>query len=255
MERMSEADKCPICGGLGWKTVERDGITAAERCECSLLERTRVHAERAGIPPLYEEASFENFSLQRNNPPVHKILFKAFNDANSFADQFPFQTKKGGLLFIGGNGSGKTHLATAVLRELIRKGFQGVFFSYQHLLEKIRSGYDPTSGASAREAYQAALDCEVLLLDDLGAHRVTDWVEDTINSIVTHRANHRLPVIATTNCRDESVDGTMPSATAAQITRGPYLSERIGMRARSRLSEMCQVISTRGVPDYRDRGL
>ena len=78
-------------------------------------------------------------------------------------------------------------------------------------------------------------------------------MEDTINSIVTHRANHRLPVIATTNCRDESIDGSMPSGTAAQVARGPYLSERIGMRARSRLSEMCQVVSTRGVPDYRDR--
>ena len=250
---MSESDACPICGGLGWKTVERDGISAAERCDCSLLERTAVLEENAGIPPLYREASFENFSIQRNNPPVHRILIKAFTDASTFARDFPFKTKKSGLLLIGGNGSGKTHLATAVLRELTRKGFQCTFFTYQHLLDKIRSGYDPNSGASAREAYQSALDAEVLLLDDLGAHRVTDWVEDTITSIITHRANNRLPILATTNFRDESLDGSMPADTAAQVARGPYLSERIGMRARSRLSEMCQVISTRGVPDYRER--
>ena len=47
-----------------------------------------------------------------------------------------------------------------------------------------------------------ALDSEVLLLDDLGAHRVTDWVEDTINSIVTYRCNQRKALIATTNLPD-----------------------------------------------------
>ncbi len=251
---MSEENTCPVCGGLGWKTLERDGISAAERCECALAERATLLEERAEIPPLYREASFENFSIRRNNPPVYRILYKAYNDARTFARDFPFKTKKQGLLFIGGNGSGKTHLATAVLRELIHKGFPCVFFLYQHLLEKIRSGYDPASGVSAREAYQVALDTHVLILDDLGAHRTTDWVEDTITSIITHRANNRLPVIATTNYRDESVDGSMPADTPGRVARGHYLSERIGMRARSRLFEMCQVISMRGVPDYRENG-
>ncbi|MCP5117689.1 MAG: ATP-binding protein, partial [bacterium] len=181
------------------------------------------------------------------------ILVKAYTDSHTFVRDFPFKTKKQGLLFVGGPGSGKTHLAAAVLRELTKRGFQAVFFLYQQLLEKIRSGYDPNSGSSAREAYQAALDAEVLLLDDLGAHRATDWVEDTITSIITHRCNHRMPVIATTNFRDESVDSSMPSSAAAQVAGGQYLSERIGMRARSRLCEMCQVITTRGVPDYRER--
>ncbi len=209
---MSEGEVCALCGGTGWKTVEKEGISAAERCECALAERARILEDSAGIPPLYRAASFENFSIERNNPPVHRILVKAFNDASTFARDFPFKTKKQGLLFVGGPGSGKTHLAAAVLRELTRRGFQSVFFLYQQLLEKIRSGYDPNSGSSAREAYQSALDAEVLLLDDLGAHRATDWVEDTITSIITHRCNHRMPVIATTNFRDESVDSSMPSS-------------------------------------------
>ena len=67
---------------------------------------------------------------------------------------------------------------------------------------KIRSGYDAASGTSDREAYRAALEAEVLVLDDLGAHRVTEWVEDTVTSIITYRCNHRKPLIATTNLPD-----------------------------------------------------
>ena len=48
-----------------------------------------------------------------------------------------------------------------------------------------------------KEAYRTALETDVLVLDDLGAHRVTDWVEDTVTSIITARCNHRKPLIAT----------------------------------------------------------
>ena len=88
-------------------------------------------------------------------------------------------------------GTGKTHLAVAALRRIIAKGFQGVFFDYQNLLDRIRSGFDPNSGSSDREAYRGALDAEVLLLDDLGAHRVLPWIEDVVTAIITHRCNQR----------------------------------------------------------------
>jgi DNA replication protein DnaC len=98
------------------------------------------------------------------------------------------------------------------------------------------------------------LDCEVLVLDDLGAHRVTDWVEDTITSLITHRYNHNKPLITTTNLRDpEAGDAPIPGGMAGDISSRYYLTERIGQRARSRLFEMCRVISTRGVEDYRMR--
>ena len=90
----------------------------------------------------------------------------------------------------------------AVLRLLISRGHEGMFFDYQNLLENIRSSYNETLGTSNREAYVSALETDILLLDDLGAHRVTDWVEDTVTAIVTHRYNQRKPLIATTNLAD-----------------------------------------------------
>ena len=93
-----------------------------------------------------------------------------------------------------------------------------------------------------------------LFLDDLGAHRVTDWVEDTVTSLITYRYNQNKPLITTTNLRDsEAGDAPAAGAASGDLTSRYYLTERIGSRARSRLFEMCRTISTRGVEDYRVR--
>jgi DNA replication protein DnaC len=142
----------------------------------------------------------------------------------------------------------------AVLRLLLSRGHEALFFDYQHLLERIRAGYSEALGASSREAYQSVLDTEILLLDDLGAHRVTDWVEDTVTAIVTHRYNQRKPLLATTNLIDPELGGSLldKAANAAPAYR-TTLEERIGERARSRLFEMCKVIRMPNVEDFRIR--
>jgi DNA replication protein DnaC len=210
--------------------------------------------QRSGIPPLYEQASFDNFSTVSGSPATSDKLKRAISAARSYVRNYPFDTAKPGLLFVGDSGTGKTHLAVAVLRQLLSRGHEGVFFPYQNLLDRIQRGYDKMAGAADRAAYQKALDCEILLLDDLGAHRISEWVEDTVTSIITHRCNHGKPMIATTNLRDPGAgDPPLPSGTAGEMVGRYYLEERVGTRARSRLSEMCQMVSTRGVPDYRRR--
>src|SRR5678816_4645851 len=102
-------------------------------------------------------------------------------------DRFP-ALERPGLLLIGDTGTGKTHLAVAALKAIIEKGHQALFYDYQNLLDRIRSSYDKTSGSGDREAYRMAMDVEVLLLDDLGSHRVTEWVEDTICLLYTSDA-------------------------------------------------------------------
>ena len=208
----------------------------------------------ANIPPLFRNASFENFNTRPDNPVANRALSHAVTVANSFAREYGYGAKSQGLLFIGDPGTGKTHLAVAVIKRLIQRGFQAVFFDYQNLLERIRSSYDPASGTGDRGAYRTALDCEVLLLDDLGAHRVTDWVEDTVTSLITHRYNNNKAIITTTNLRDpEGGDAPIPGGLQSDVSGRYYLTERIGLRARSRLFEMCRTISTRGVEDYRIR--
>jgi DNA replication protein DnaC len=100
-----------------------------------------------------------------------------------------------------------------------------------------------------------ALDAEILLLDDLGAQRVTDWALDTVTSIITHRCNYRKPLIATTNMPDPEAGGsaTKRNALTNQPEYREVLADRVGPRARSRLFEMCRVIKMPLVEDYRLR--
>jgi len=220
MKVMSTQPVCGKCGGTGWIIIERANISGAEPCDCRNTGRSDRLEERSQIPPLYRNTDFENFKTEGvQELKTVMTLVKNY----------------------------------AALRRIIQKGFEGVFTDYQTLLDRIRSGYDSSSNSSDKEAYRMALDSEVLLLDDLGAHRVTDWVQDTVTSIITHRCNNRKPLIATSNLPD-------PDAGSSVMQKGPVgveyrrtLKDHIGERARSRLFEMCKVIRITGVDDYRIR--
>ena len=247
---MAAAAVCPICGGTGWKIIERAGLSGAEPCRCAGAARAEALQEGSGIPPNYVRATLDNFQIPQDNPIARTGLGTVLMQVRSFVREFP-NPDRPGLLLAGDTGTGKTHLAVAALKAIIDKGHQGIFFDYQNLLDRIRSSYDKTSGSSDKETYRSALDAEVLLLDDLGSHRVTDWVEDTVTSIVTYRCNHKKPLIATTNLSPDDTGAVAYTTPGGSEVHRKSLREAIGERARSRLFEMCRVVRMPAVEDYR----
>ena len=232
-------EDCSLCGGTGWVVKDHGGISAADRCECFKDAQEQGSDERAQIPPNYRNASFDI------NASNNEVLRKAIFSVKRYAEDYTPRNNKPGLLIAGPTGTAKTHLAVAALRVLMDRGFEGIFFDFQILLQRIYAGYNETLRTSNRETYQTALEIDILVLDDLGSQKnMTDWAEDTVTSIITHRYNHRKPIIATTNLADRMYGG-MDNKERTE------LYERIGERARSRLFEMCTIVPTWNAPDYR----
>ena len=187
---------------------------------------------RARIPARYSKCDFSTFITYRNEK-----LQRAFRKAQEFAAAFPVVDK--GLLFIGPPGIGKTHVAVSVLREVVLKGLRGVYYDTRSLLSTIRSTYNPVTRASEADVLGEVMRAELLVLDDLGAERLTDWVEETMHLIVNTRYNEKRPTVFTTNYEDVDDAGDMDS-----------LLVRVGYRLHSRLREMCEFLEYDG-PDYR----
>lgn len=250
---MKANPNCPHCDGTGWKRLVSGGVTAVERCTCQQEGRQQTFLGEARIPRRFWQASFDNFVLpdKRENPIANDKLARAMVTAKSYVREYPSPPKLG-IMFQGATGVGKTHLACAVLRELSGRGFECLFFDYQALLERIRQSYDASAGPGGQREYREALEAEVVLLDDLGSHRPSDWVEDTVTAIINHRYNAGKAIIVTTNLPDPELgDQTSKKDSASGLYHvRDALADRIGSRARSRIYEMCHIVRM-DARDYR----
>jgi DNA replication protein DnaC len=163
----------------------------------------------------------------------------AFTQAYQLVREYPAIER--GLLFAGPVGVGKTHLAVAILRGLAEKGVPSLFCEYGSLLKEIQDSYNHVLRTSEMTVLAPLHEAEVLVLDELGVSKPTEWVLETMAHIIGRRYSDKKLTIFTTNYTDER--------------RGPTeetLQDRIGARLRSRLYEMCRTVLIGG-EDYRRR--
>ena len=230
---IAEPSVCSSCFGTGMEVVAGKG---ARRCRCRTADTRTKLAEAARIPRRYEECSLGSYQPA----PDNGSQLAAFNHAYHLVREYP--TVERGLLFMGTCGVGKTHLSVAVLRELMeKKGASCLFYEFGALLKEIQSSYNPISQTSELKVLAPVIEAEVLVLDELGATKPTDWVRDTMMQIINARYNHKKLTIFTSNYTDTR-------RTPAEET----LEDRIGTRLRSRLYEMCKTVMIEG-EDFRRR--
>ena len=224
---------CSLCDDTGWKPVEADGVRRVVRCDCWETEHTRRLIAEARIPPRYRRCDFDEFLVYREN----EKLANAVAAVRRFADSFSNVSK--GLCLIGPHGIGKTHLAVAAMRAILAKGNQAVFYEVSDLLRLIRSTYNPVTKTAEMEVLQPLVTAQLLVLDDVGKEKTSEWVEETMTFIVNSRYNQRLTTIFTSNYEDN------PDIEAIDSLR-----VRVGSRMYSRIHEMCDFVEYGGA-DYR----
>jgi DNA replication protein DnaC len=249
---------CPICEGAGLRIVERpDGARMAQPCVCRTARRSARLVEQARIPQRYADCTLEEFvpNYAGNNKSLNAALMQARN----FVKAYPHETNGKGLLLVGSIGVGKTHLAVGILQALIvDRGAKGLFYDYRDLLKEIQNSYG-RNDLSERQILAPVFDAEVLVLDELGAAKPTDWVWDTVQHILNTRYNDNRTTIITTNYPNdrETAPGKFDHLPkdrreAAQSMNAATLGDRITDRMQSRLQEMCVVVEMQG-EDFRQK--
>jgi DNA replication protein DnaC len=242
------AEVCPVCNGTGWKFSGE--ARRVSRCDCRLKQKAETLLASARIPRRYEHCELSNFEFEG----PHIGLASARMAACKFVEEYPLDNT--GLLLIGSIGVGKTHLAVGVIKELIlSKGIACLFYDYRELLKQIQNSYNESVKATELDVLRPVFETEVLVLDELGAVKPTEWVWDTVSLILNTRYNNNRTTIITTNYPDDAARETTATsefARAQRAARGETLGDRIGERMRSRLHEMCRIVKMEGA-DFRQK--
>lgn len=185
--------------------------------QCShFIRAVSEKQQKAAMSGKWQERTLDSFKVTPENKEAYEAAKEYAKILNPFI--------KYGLLFTGPVGTGKTHLAAGILKVAYNRGLDGVLISVPDLLNEIRNGYN-NKGPSIEDKLKNKF---IVILDDLGAENLTDWVREKIFTLINHRYENQKPLIITTNC------------TPAQLT------ERIGERTTDRLREMCKIVKIEG---------
>jgi len=228
-------EPCPfqICDGSGWILMNADGRVSVSECRCRVIKRQKEKVEKMfrnnGIPPRFRYKTFENFN--------YKEYKTEYLTAKQYAEKFSEISKKpkNGLCFIGPTGTGKSHLAYAILNFLLERGINVVAKNVPELLDMLRPG--KRESELIEERMELIKTSDLLLLDDLGAERNSPWASERLYIIINHRYCEMLPVILTLNIPLEELENSLEW-------------ERIT----SRIYEMCYILIMDG-DDYRKKDL
>ena len=169
---------------------------------------------------------------------------------SGFVNGYPVDQR--GLLLHGSVGVGKTHLVVGAIRKLtLEKGIPCRFADFSHLLGSLKLAYD--QGRGAQKLLDELSNVEILVIDELGKGRQSDWELSVLDELITRRYNQGRTCLITTNFR------VLPDSPMAEGGRGrPNLAREemysleqvVGQRVFSRLFEMCSFVPVDG-PDQR----
>lgn len=211
-------DRCE-CDGATEYYERKDEENLREMEELIKLHKMEEHQrnlerlfKRSQLPERFKERTFRNFRQTETNT-------EAYKEALAYAQNFSMMLKDGqGLMFIGTVGTGKTHLAAAIVQSLIEQGETVLFGTVTSLLGRIRATYGD-SRETEEEVMREIQNCRLLVIDDLGKEKPTEWVEQTLYEIINHRYEFNKPLIITTNTSLKGIEEQYKKNGEAIVSR------------------------------------
>lgn len=203
MTNSTSSCRCSKQGGSGWYLNEDDKV---EECECM---KQRIFADKKKFAEMPEQ--LRNFKIGEYKVEIYDsqedkdIASKAKTICKKFVEEYvEFESLEKGLYFYSDTkGSGKTRLAVGIGNALIDRYKKRVkFITATRLIDEIKASFNPTSkdDYSAIQYMNAIMNIDVLILDDIGTEKLTDWVNEKFYEIINQRMLNKKITIFTSNC-------------------------------------------------------
>lgn len=222
-------DNCPECGEANWKIIYVDGeqMEVPRECPCRLKlrlehEKNMKNIENKEVQERIQKL-FQDSMMSRRFKDRTFENFKAYNDSLSFAygtaKKYAYnfdnnrKLPRNGIIFMGGVGSGKTHLAASIANYLINNETSVVFSTMSDILDKIREGFN----SETKNILQTVKSAELLVIDDFGKEGGTDWVKEQIYKVINSRYENNLPIVITTEFTGKAILGKYDKAVYSRI--------------------------------------
>ncbi|MBR2342768.1 MAG: ATP-binding protein [Clostridia bacterium] len=205
---------CPKC---------RDaGFVGTKMCSCLREIFFSKNLASSGMGRLVDKQSFDNFDLAwyAGSEDEARRMKTNVDTARRFAEGFG--THRDNLLLIGSTGTGKTHITTAIAKEVISRGFSVLYDSAQNIVsafenDRFRAGRDRSEPESDK-----FLECELLIIDDLGAEFSNQFTVSALYNLISTRQNRGLSTIISTNLSAEELAGKYDGRIYSRIVGSDY---------------------------------
>ena len=205
-----ELDESYLTLQYSCKKCEDRGYIGVKMCDCYKKELIRQSFALSNLGASLSEQTFENFNLKYysdkkdpdyGNQSAREHIEKVFKFCKQYAAQFSSESKN--LMLKGQCGLGKTHLSSAIAKEVIEKGHWVAYETTQGIISKLEAEH---FGKSEDVKTEYLYRCDLLIMDDLGAEFKTSFTESALYNLINQRIVSKKTTIISTNYTDDEIN-------------------------------------------------